>query len=210
MTSTDEQKTDTPQKMSVAARMLTLLILFYRKCISPFLPKGCCRYTPTCSQYGLDALKTHGAVYGGWLIFKRLLRCSPFGGSGYDPVPAPLTPDERRRFYKKSVCVFLALFLAYEAIDFSPHITAFVTNTPVDEKIASYTPAQRFLRWIILSYKANISPLLPKGQCRYTPTCSDYGLQAIEKYGAVKGGWLTIKRIIRCNPFSEGGYDPVP
>ena len=46
--------------------------------------------------------------------------------------------------------------------------------------------------------------------CRYTPTCSEYAMQAVEKYGAVKGGWLAAKRILRCHPFHEGGYDPVP
>ena len=48
------------------------------------------------------------------------------------------------------------------------------------------------------------------GHCKYIPTCSNYGLEAIEKYGALKGSFLTIYRIIRCNPFSKGGYDPVP
>ena len=46
--------------------------------------------------------------------------------------------------------------------------------------------------------------------CKYIPTCAEYGLQAIEKYGAFKGGLLTVWRILRCNPFSKGGYDPVP
>ena len=46
--------------------------------------------------------------------------------------------------------------------------------------------------------------------CKYYPTCSQYGIEAIEKYGAVKGGALTVWRILRCNPFSKGGYDPVP
>ena len=46
--------------------------------------------------------------------------------------------------------------------------------------------------------------------CIYTPTCSEYALEAIEKYGALKGGFLTIWRILSCNPFSKGGYDPVP
>lgn len=45
--------------------------------------------------------------------------------------------------------------------------------------------------------------------CKYIPTCSNYGIEAIEKYGSLKGGFLTIKRILRCNPFSKGGYDPV-
>ena len=58
-------------------------------------------------------------------------------------------------------------------------------------------------------YKREISPMLPLC-CRYTPTCSEYAMQAVEKYGAVKGGWLATKRILRCHPFHEGGYDPVP
>ena len=58
-------------------------------------------------------------------------------------------------------------------------------------------------------YKREISPMLPPC-CRYTPTCSEYAMQAVEKYGAVKGGWLAAKRILRCPPFHEGGYDPVP
>jgi putative membrane protein insertion efficiency factor len=58
-------------------------------------------------------------------------------------------------------------------------------------------------------YKRNISPMLPPC-CRFEPTCSVYAMQAIEKYGALKGGWLALKRILRCNPFHPGGYDPVP
>ncbi len=63
-----------------------LLIKFYRRFISPYLPNSC-RYTPTCSQYALEALQKHGLFKGGWLAFKRILRCNPWGGSGYDPVP---------------------------------------------------------------------------------------------------------------------------
>ena len=62
------------------------LIAFYRNCISPMLPPTC-RYTPTCSQYAVEAIKKYGPLKGGWLAFKRILRCHPFGGSGYDPVP---------------------------------------------------------------------------------------------------------------------------
>lgn len=58
-------------------------------------------------------------------------------------------------------------------------------------------------------YKREISPMLPPC-CRYTPTCSEYAMQAVEKYGAAKGGWMAAKRIMRCHPFHEGGYDPVP
>lgn len=58
-------------------------------------------------------------------------------------------------------------------------------------------------------YKRNISPGLPPA-CRFVPTCSEYAMQAIEKYGAAKGSWLALLRLLRCNPFHPGGYDPVP
>ena len=58
-------------------------------------------------------------------------------------------------------------------------------------------------------YQREISPLCPP-RCRYIPTCSQYALEAVEKYGAVKGTFLATKRILRCNPFHKGGYDPVP
>ena len=63
-----------------------LLIKIYQNGISPFLPPSC-RYTPTCSQYCLEALRKHGLFKGGYLGIKRLLSCHPWGGSGYDPVP---------------------------------------------------------------------------------------------------------------------------
>lgn len=66
--------------------LLSLPIHFYRACISPMLPPSC-RFTPTCSQYALEALRKHGPFKGLWLTVKRLLRCHPWGGSGYDPVP---------------------------------------------------------------------------------------------------------------------------
>jgi putative membrane protein insertion efficiency factor len=62
---------------------------------------------------------------------------------------------------------------------------------------------------IIRFYQAAISPYLPR-TCRYYPTCSQYGIQAFKKHGVMKGLWLTAKRISRCHPWHEGGYDPVP
>lgn len=64
-----------------------LLIKFYQLCISPLKPAPTCRFTPTCSQYALEAFRKYGPLKGGWLAMKRILRCNPWGGSGYDPVP---------------------------------------------------------------------------------------------------------------------------
>lgn len=58
-------------------------------------------------------------------------------------------------------------------------------------------------------YQLTIRPLLPNA-CRYTPSCSEYSVEAIQKYGAVKGSWLGLKRILRCHPWGGHGYDPVP
>ncbi len=69
---------------------------------------------------------------------------------------------------------------------------------------------KKVLLKMIAFYHTSISPLCPP-RCRYLPTCSDYTMQAIEKYGAAKGSWLGFKRIMRCHPFHKGGfYDPVP
>jgi putative membrane protein insertion efficiency factor len=62
---------------------------------------------------------------------------------------------------------------------------------------------------LIRFYQVAISPWTPPS-CIYTPTCSHYGYEAIKKYGALRGGWMTLKRIARCHPFARGGYDPVP
>ncbi|MEP6694766.1 MAG: membrane protein insertion efficiency factor YidD [Chloroflexota bacterium] len=58
-------------------------------------------------------------------------------------------------------------------------------------------------------YKAQISPALPAA-CRYTPTCSEYAIEAVERYGALRGTGMAIRRVVSCNPFARGGYDPVP
>lgn len=69
---------------------------------------------------------------------------------------------------------------------------------------------KQVLLWLIRFYRTRISPLRPPC-CRFTPTCSAYALEAIEKYGALKGGFLALKRLLRCNPWYKGDYfDPVP
>ena len=68
---------------------------------------------------------------------------------------------------------------------------------------------KRMLIYGIRGYQKYISPMKTT-RCPYYPTCSNYGLQAVEKYGPLKGGLLAVWRILRCNPFSHGGYDPVP
>ena len=73
-------------KISIWAYPFIFLIRFYQTAISPFTPASC-RFTPTCSSYGLEAFKTHGLLKGFLLTIKRIGRCHPWGGSGYDPVP---------------------------------------------------------------------------------------------------------------------------
>lgn len=71
-------------------------------------------------------------------------------------------------------------------------------------------PLALLMRGLIKGYQWFISPILPGNTCRFYPSCSHYTLQAIETHGALKGGWLGIKRIGRCQPWNEGGFDPVP
>lgn len=68
---------------------------------------------------------------------------------------------------------------------------------------------KKILIGLIRFYRREISPAFPPC-CRYIPTCSQYAVEAIEKYGALKGSYLAFRRILRCNPFHKGGYDPVP
>ncbi|MCG3165510.1 MAG: putative membrane protein insertion efficiency factor [Bacteroidia bacterium] len=68
------------------SKFFILLIRFYKAAISPFLGAAC-RYTPTCSQYGIEAIHKHGPFKGMWLTIKRVVSCNPWGGHGYDPVP---------------------------------------------------------------------------------------------------------------------------
>ena len=76
-------KNGSPANLDLA---LNALVKFYQLCISPFTPPSC-RFTPTCSQYALEALRKYGPLKGLWLTLRRLARCHPWGGSGYDPVP---------------------------------------------------------------------------------------------------------------------------
>ena len=73
--------------MSGLARALSFLVRGYQLGLSPYLPFAC-RYQPTCSQYALEALEIHGGLKGAWLAIKRIGRCRPLGGQGFDPVPA--------------------------------------------------------------------------------------------------------------------------
>jgi putative membrane protein insertion efficiency factor len=68
---------------------------------------------------------------------------------------------------------------------------------------------KKLLVSLLKGYKKHISPLMPPA-CRFMPTCSEYAMEAITRYGALRGGWLAAKRVLRCNPLFPGGYDPVP
>ncbi len=68
---------------------------------------------------------------------------------------------------------------------------------------------KRFLQFALRVYKRWISPALPPA-CRYVPSCSEYAMEAIERHGALRGGGLAVWRLLRCHPFAQGGYDPVP
>jgi putative membrane protein insertion efficiency factor len=70
-------------------------------------------------------------------------------------------------------------------------------------------PRRAVLRLISL-YRIKISPMKRYPTCRFVPTCSEYAFEAVSKYGVIKGGYLSVRRILRCHPFHAGGYDPVP
>ena len=71
---------------SALTALMILMIRIYQRCVSPMLGQNC-RFVPTCSQYAVEALRRHGPLKGGWLTVRRILRCHPWGGSGFDPVP---------------------------------------------------------------------------------------------------------------------------
>ena len=78
---------------------------------------------------------------------------------------------------------------------------------------ASMSHRRSAAKWVLLGpirfYQLAISPMTP-ATCRYYPSCSNYAVEAIDKYGALKGGWLAVRRVLRCHPFRPGGFDPVP
>ena len=76
-------------------------------------------------------------------------------------------------------------------------------------KVVHRSPGMWLLRGPIRFYQLAISPMTPAA-CRYYPSCSNYAIEAIDRYGALKGGWLAVRRILRCHPFRPGGFDPVP
>lgn len=241
---TQNKKTTPPPserpEMSAAAIVLTGGVLFYRKLISPLLPK-CCRYTPTCSTYALEALRVHGAVYGSWLTLRRILRCHPWGGSGYDPVPPPRKTEpraflfgRRRALWATFLFTLFAVAAVYAVMEGAyreqteeeikimarmesealPAVRAAADSrtpeaAPENAVTKKFNAPTRFLRWLVRFYQVNMSHLTP-GKCRFQPTCSAYAMEALEKHGALKGTWLTIKRILRCNPWGGSGDDPVP
>lgn len=72
-----------------------------------------------------------------------------------------------------------------------------------------YLAPRQLLVLLVRGYQVSISPMLP-ASCRYHPSCSAYAIEALERHGALRGTWLAARRIARCNPFTPGGYDPVP
>ena len=74
---------------------------------------------------------------------------------------------------------------------------------------AHRNPAVAIVRVLVRGYQIAVSPVLPKS-CRFYPTCSSYTLDAVERFGVVRGGWLALKRIARCHPWTDSDYDPVP
>ena len=80
-------------------------------------------------------------------------------------------------------------------------------NLPAEGEPVAVGPLAAVL--LLAIYRRLISPLLGP-RCRYVPTCSSYAVEAVQRHGALRGSWLTLKRLLRCHPFAEGGYDPVP
>ncbi|GEM_PF-247451 len=84
-----------------------------------------------------------------------------------------------------------------------------LTTRPLDHSTTRSLSASSFLRLLVRLYQCTFGIVLPNS-CRYQPTCSQYALDALTEHGAVRGTWMAVKRILRCHPFANGGYDPVP
>ena len=83
---------------SILAIVLVSFVRLYQLFLSPFLGANC-RYQPTCSHYAIEAMRVHGGLKGGWLAIRRIMRCHPWGGFGYDPVPDTVTKHDRKKHY---------------------------------------------------------------------------------------------------------------
>ena len=98
--------------------------------------------------------------------------------------------------------------ISQEEHSHDPHVHA---DPPLRELPLTFKNLGRFpFLGFIRLYQMTLSRALPENTCRFYPTCSHYGYQAIYKYGALKGGWMATWRLLRCNPFNPGGFDPVP
>ena len=111
---------------------------------------------------------------------------------------------EFRRLYRKGASAVAGSMVLYCRKNRLGHNRLGIT---VSVKLGN--AVKRVLIALVRFYQRNISPCRPRC-CNYIPTCSQYAVEALERYGAVKGSWLAFKRILRCNPFHKGGYDPVP
>jgi putative membrane protein insertion efficiency factor len=92
MGSADSQNSTQISRVNTSARLIIIVIRGYQLLLSPFLASRC-RFYPSCSHYGVEAISQHGALRGSWMTLKRLLRCHPFASGGFDPVPAPKTAN---------------------------------------------------------------------------------------------------------------------
>jgi putative membrane protein insertion efficiency factor len=99
----------------------------------------------------------------------------------------------------------------------TPPAPRFLSQKGSGETLTHYTPGRAIELWprrvvmaLIWVYQSTIGPALPRGSCRFEPSCSRYAYTAVERYGVLKGGWLAARRVGRCQPWGGSGYDPVP